>query len=50
MTLMLLQMIHLGDKIVVSKVLISLPLKYDHVVEAIEESKDLSKFLFDDLM
>jgi len=40
----------IGDKIVVSKVLRSLPPKFDHVVAAIEESKDLSKFSFDELM
>lgn len=38
-----------GRKIV-EKVLRSLPHKYDHVVAAIEESKDLSKYTFNDLM
>ncbi|KAH0724802.1 hypothetical protein KY284_000667 [Solanum tuberosum] len=40
----------IGDKIVVSKVLRSLPPKFDHVVATTEESKDLSKFSFDELM
>ncbi|XP_071688831.1 uncharacterized protein [Rutidosis leptorrhynchoides] len=38
------------DEIVVAKVLRSLEPKFDHVVAAIEESKDLSKFSFDELM
>ncbi|XP_022874188.1 uncharacterized protein LOC111393019 [Olea europaea var. sylvestris] len=44
----------LGDTIeekkVVQKVLRSLPAKYDYIVAAIEESKDLSKYTFNDLM
>lgn len=40
----------IGDKIIVSKVLWSLPPKFDHMIEAIEESKDLSKFSFDELI
>ncbi|KAK2975599.1 hypothetical protein RJ640_003036 [Escallonia rubra] len=40
----------LEDEIVVAKVLRSLTTKFDHVVAAIEESKDLSIFLFDELM
>lgn len=39
----------IGYKIVVSKVFSSPP-KFDHVVAAIEESKDISKLSFDDLM
>ncbi|KAL4354891.1 hypothetical protein GQ457_06G009200 [Hibiscus cannabinus] len=38
------------DETIVSKVLRSLPLKFDHVVAAIEESKDLLVFSFDELM
>ncbi|KAF7826562.1 Retrovirus-related Pol polyprotein from transposon TNT 1-94 [Senna tora] len=48
------QMRSFGEKIsdqkIVEKVLRSLTLKFDHVVAAIEESKDLSVFSFDDLM
>ncbi|GAV66781.1 DUF4219 domain-containing protein/UBN2 domain-containing protein [Cephalotus follicularis] len=40
----------LTDEIVVAKVLRSLTPKFDHVVAAIDESKDLSKFSFDELM
>ena len=40
----------ISDEIVVAKVLRSLPSKFDHVVAAIEESKDLSTFSFDELM
>ncbi|GJW76657.1 retrovirus-related pol polyprotein from transposon TNT 1-94 [Tanacetum coccineum] len=40
----------ISDDIVVAKVLRSLPSKFDHVVAAIEESKDLSTFSFDELM
>lgn len=39
-----------ADKTVVAKVLRSLTPKFDHVVTAIEESKDLSIFSFDELM
>ena len=38
------------DETVVTKVLRSLDPKFDHVVAAIEESKDLSIFSFDELM
>nr|GEV28774.1 UBN2 domain-containing protein [Tanacetum cinerariifolium] len=38
------------DETVVAKVLRSLDPKFDHVVAAIEESKDLSVFSFDELM
>ena len=38
------------DETVVTKVLRSLDPKFDHVVAAIEESKDLSVFSFDELM
>ena len=40
----------LQEETVVAKVLRSLPPKFDHVVAAIEESKDLSTFSFDELM
>ncbi|GJX24931.1 retrovirus-related pol polyprotein from transposon TNT 1-94 [Tanacetum coccineum] len=39
-----------SDETVVAKVLRSLTPKFDHVVAAIKESKDLSKFSFDELM
>ncbi|XP_073153339.1 uncharacterized protein [Henckelia pumila] len=38
------------DKKIVEKVLWSLPQKFEHVVAAIEESKDLSKFTMVELM
>ncbi|GKE23725.1 hypothetical protein Tco_1435237 [Tanacetum coccineum] len=38
------------DETMVAKVLRSLALKFDHVVAALEESKDLSTFSFDELM
>ena len=41
---------HLPDHIIVAKVLRSLTPKFDHVVAAIEESKDLSTYSFDELM
>ncbi|KAJ0039003.1 hypothetical protein Pint_21994 [Pistacia integerrima] len=40
----------ISDQTVVAKVLRSLTPKFDHVVAAIEESKDLSVFSFDELM
>nr|GEV32544.1 retrovirus-related Pol polyprotein from transposon TNT 1-94 [Tanacetum cinerariifolium] len=40
----------LSNKTIVCKVLRSLPSKFDHVVDAIEESKDLSAYTFDELM
>jgi len=40
----------LSDEIVVSKVLWSLPSNFDHVVAAIELSKDLYKYSFDELV
>ncbi|KAK3002315.1 hypothetical protein RJ639_021440 [Escallonia herrerae] len=40
----------ISDEAVVAKVLRSLTPKFDHVVVAIEESKDLSIFSFDELM
>ena len=40
----------ISDEIMVAKVLRSLPVKFDHVVAAIEESKDLKTFTFDELM
>nr|GEX40123.1 retrovirus-related Pol polyprotein from transposon TNT 1-94 [Tanacetum cinerariifolium] len=40
----------ISDEMVVAKVLRSLTPNFDHVVAAIEESKDLSKFSFDELM
>ncbi|XP_009770138.1 uncharacterized protein [Nicotiana sylvestris] len=39
-----------SDEIVVAKVLRSLTNKFEHVVAAIEESKDLSDYSFDELM
>jgi gag-polypeptide of LTR copia-type len=41
---------NLSEKIVVMKVLRSLTTKFDHVVAAIEEFKDLSTYTFDELM
>lgn len=38
------------DEIAVSKMLRSLTSDFDHVVAAIEESKDLSQYSFDELM
>lgn len=40
----------IGDKILVPKFLRSLPQKFDHVVAAIEELRDLSMFSFNELM
>ncbi|GKC48886.1 hypothetical protein Tco_1071631 [Tanacetum coccineum] len=40
----------ISDEVIVAKVLRSLAPKFDHVVAAIEESKDLSTFSFDELM
>lgn len=40
----------IDNQIVVSKVLRSLTTKFEHVVTAIEESKDLSTYSFDELM
>lgn len=40
----------MSDETVVAKVLRSLSPKFDHVVSAIEQSKDLSVFSFDELM
>ncbi|XP_023741703.1 uncharacterized protein LOC111889782 [Lactuca sativa] len=40
----------ISDEVVVAKVLRSLPSKFDHIVAAIEESKDLATFSFDELM
>ncbi|GKD38530.1 hypothetical protein Tco_1258737, partial [Tanacetum coccineum] len=39
-----------ADEIVVAKILRSLSPKFDHVVAAIEESKDLSKYSVNELM
>jgi gag-polypeptide of LTR copia-type len=41
---------NLSEKIVVMKVLRSLTTKFDHMIAAIEESKDLSTYTFDELM
>ncbi|XP_015158336.1 uncharacterized protein [Solanum tuberosum] len=41
---------NISDEIVVPKVLRSLTKKFEHVVAAIEESKDLSDYSFDELM
>nr|GFB69089.1 DUF4219 domain-containing protein/UBN2 domain-containing protein [Tanacetum cinerariifolium] len=38
------------DELVVAKILRSLPPKLDHVVAAIEESKDITTLSFDELM
>ena len=38
------------DKKIILKILRSLPVKYDHIVAAIEESKDLSKLTLVELM
>ena len=38
------------DKKIIQKILRSLPIKYDHVVAAIEKSKDLSKLILLELM
>ena len=40
---------HLSEQKVVEKILRSLSKKYDHVVVAIEESKDFSVLTFDEL-
>ena len=40
----------ISDQAVVAKVLKSMTSKFNHVVAAIEESKDLSKYSFDELM
>lgn len=40
----------ISDQTIVEKVLRSLTPKFDHVVAAIEESKDLSIYSFDELM
>ncbi|GJR53952.1 retrovirus-related pol polyprotein from transposon TNT 1-94 [Tanacetum coccineum] len=40
----------ISDEVIVAKVLRSFAPKFDHVVAAIEESKDLSMFSFDELM
>ena len=39
-----------SDQTIVAKILRSLTHKFDHVVAAIEESKDLAIFSFDELM
>ncbi|XP_074263524.1 uncharacterized protein LOC141586251 [Silene latifolia] len=41
---------NMSDELVVGKVLRSLTQKYDYIVTAIEESNDLEKYSFDDLM
>ncbi|GMI86387.1 hypothetical protein HRI_002308000 [Hibiscus trionum] len=41
---------NINDKKIVAKILKSLTPKFDHVVAAIEESKDLETFTFDELM
>lgn len=40
----------ISDEIMVAKALRSLPVKFDHVVTAIEESKDLYTFTFGELI
>ncbi|GKB67302.1 hypothetical protein Tco_0928714 [Tanacetum coccineum] len=41
---------NITDELVVAKILRSLPPKFDHVVAAIEESKDITTLSFDELM
>ena len=40
----------ISEELIVAKVLRSLTSKYDHIAAAIEESKDLSVFSFDELV